>query len=377
MTKKKILVLTDTMPWGHRSIAKAIFGYLKSNEKTENLMVFYAEVKAETGIATDAYTFLYRYLPSSNRVFHKLATMKASVELMEDLGKKSLPKLEKEIRKIKPDIVISCYFLHSWALVRWKEKKKMGFKLWTVVADPWSINPVSFVKSADKNIVYDEVGKRMAMKRGVKEENILVTGWWTRKEMYQKYDRQEARRKLGIYDDRPVIFVGGGSLGTGSLTNLLPNLIFIKSKVALVINTGVDKLAYQLVERYIKFLNKFKKNNVVYIKNMGWIDNMAEALAACDIVFGKAGPNFLFDSVACQKPFVAITHVGGQEDGNIELIKKKKLGWVREKVGQLSTFLTQYLDEPGYFENKFKETIKEEARNNQESLEKILEEIKK
>ena len=53
---------------------------------------------------------------------------------------------------------------------------------------------------------------------------------------------------------------------------------------------------------------------------------MAEVLGASDIVFGKAGPNFLFDSVACQKPFVSMTHIGGQEDGNVELIKKKKLG---------------------------------------------------
>jgi UDP-N-acetylglucosamine:LPS N-acetylglucosamine transferase len=51
---------------------------------------------------------------------------------------------------------------------------------------------------------------------------------------------------------------------------------------------------------------------------------MAEVLSASDIVFGKAGPNFLFNVVACKKPFVAITHVGGQEDGNLDIIRKKK-----------------------------------------------------
>jgi len=81
--------------------------------------------------------------------------------------------------------------------------------------------------------------------------------------------------------------------------------------------------------------------------------------------------------VACQKPFVAITHIGGQEDGNIDLIKKKKLGWVREKSGELVNFLYQYLDNPKYFENKFEETIKKEALNNKKSLEIILERIKR
>ena len=122
---------------------------------------------------------------------------------------------------------------------------------------------------------------------------------------------------------------------------------------------------------------KLRKDDVVIIKNMGWIDNMAEVLGASDIVFGKAGPNFLFDSVAGQKPFVSITHIGGQEDGNIDLIQKKKLGWVKEKNNELVDFLYKYLDDPKYFEKKFKETIKKEALNNERSLEVILERIKK
>jgi len=85
----------------------------------------------------------------------------------------------------------------------------------------------------------------------------------------------------------------------------------------------------------------------------------------------------LFDSVACQKPFVAITHIGGQEDGNIDLIKKKQLGWVREKNSELVNFLYQYLDDPKYFENKFKETIKKEALNNKKSLKMIFDRVKK
>jgi len=115
---------------------------------------------------------------------------------------------------------------------------------------------------------------------------------------------------------------------------------------------------------------------MVCIKNMGWIDNMAEVLSACDIVFGKAGPNFLFDCVACKKPFVAITHIGGQEDGNIELIKKKKLGWIKEKNSELVEFLYKYLDEQELYQDNFKETIKKEADKNEKSLKIILEKVK-
>jgi processive 1,2-diacylglycerol beta-glucosyltransferase len=377
MQKKKILVLTDHMPWGHRSIAKAIFNYLKEHEKENDYEVVYAEIKAETGIGDDLYTFAYRYIPLSNRWAAKVFDIKFARDLMRKSTIFNLPRLKKEVNKINPDLIISAYFIHSHSLADWRKEENKQFKLWTIVADPWTINPISFVKGCDLNIVYDEIGEKLALKYDIKKNEILKTGWWVRPEMYKKIDKKEVRKKLGIKDDRPVIFVGGGSLGTSALPKLLPTLIFLKSKVTFIINTGVDKFSYNLVEKYCKILTKLRKDNVVIIKNMGWIDNMAEVLGVSDIIFGKAGPNFLFDSIACQKPFVAITHIGGQEDGNIDLIKKKKLGWVREKNSELVNFLYQYLDDPKYFKNKFKETIKKEALNNESSLKLILERVKK
>jgi len=377
MQKKKILVLTDHMPWGHRSIAKAIFNFLKEHEKENDYEVVYAEIKAEIGVVDDLYTFAYRFLPVSNRWAAKVFDMKFARDLMRKSTIFNLPRLKKEINRIKPDLVISAYLVHSHSLADWRKKENKKFKLWAIVPDPWTIVPISFVKDCDLNIVYDEIGEKLALKYDIKKDEILKTGWWVRPEMYGKINKKEVRKKLGIKNDRPVIFVGGGSLGTSALPKLLPTLIFLKSKVTFIINTGIDKSSYNLVERYCKILTKLRKDNVVIIKNMGWIDNMAEVLGVSDIVFGKAGPNFLFDSVACQKPFVAITHIGGQEDGNIDLIKKKKLGWVREKIGELVNFLYQYLDNPKYFENKFKETIKKEALNNKKSLEIILERIKR
>jgi len=376
--KKRILVLTDQMPWGHRSIARAIYGYLKEKEITENYEVSYAEVKAETGMANDVYTFLYRFSPTTNRIAYRLMQFDRLRELTEKVSLPSLPRLKKAIAQYKPDLVISAYFFHSHSLAKLKEMdKKQKFKLWTIVADPWSINPVSFVPAADLHLVYDEVGWKKALRYGILPNNILITGWWVREAMYKKYNRDEVRKKLGFSDDRPVIFVGGGSLGTNSLVKILPALVFVKKKVGLVFNSGTDKLGFNLVAEYIKLLKRYRKDNLVEIKNLGWIDNMAEVLSACDIVFGKAGPNFLFDVVAVEKPFVAITHIGGQEDGNIDLLVHKKLGWVKEKNGEITKFFLNYLNNDKKYQGKFSETIAKEAENNRKSLPLILERIRK
>jgi len=373
--KKKVLVLTDHMPWGHRSIAKAIYGYLSKNQ--DDFEVEYGEVRSSLGTWNDGYTFMYRYLPSINRLTLKLASMKVVEDVWADVTEKNEKGLWNLIKKSKPDLIISAYLVFNGTLVDLRKKRGLNFKLWTVVADPWTMVPQSYLKEADLHLVYDQVALGEGLRRRIPAEKILVTGWWTRSEMYKKYNSQKVRQKLGFTDNRPIIFVGGGSLGSNILAKFLPSLLFINKKVGFIFNTGTDKLALRLVKDTSKLLDRLKKKGMVQIKCFGWIDNMAEVLSACDIVFGKAGPNFLFDVVACQKPFVAVTHIGGQEDGNIDLIREKHLGWVREKPMQLSNFLLEYLKKPKKFEEKYKESISEEAKRNKNSMKIILNRLRK
>jgi UDP-N-acetylglucosamine:LPS N-acetylglucosamine transferase len=315
MNKKKILVLTDDLPWGHRSIAKAIYGFLKENEKTNDYIVEYREVKANIGIGGDLYTFAYRYFPKTNKLLYNFSNRKIALDLLEEVSAINLPRLKKEVEKIKPDLIISSYFFHSYSLLRWRQRTKHNFKLWAVVPDPWTINAVSFIKDADLNLVYDETSLKEGLKYGIEKEKMMITGWWTRQSMFEKYDYKKSREKLGFKDDRPVIFIGGGSLGTNALPKLLPVILMMNKKAGFVINTGVDKFAFNLVDQFSKVLKKMRKDDLIQVKHLGWIENMAEVLSACDMIFGKAGPNFLFDCVASRKPFVAITHISGQEDG--------------------------------------------------------------
>lgn len=171
MAKTKILILTDTMPWGHRSIAKAIFNYLKSKEKGENLEVVFSQVAIPLAI-NDIYTFIYRFFPATNKITLKLMENGVLRKTFLELSEYDLPEVTKQIKKIKPDLVISAYFLHSQSLAKWRKETGAKFKLWTVVADPWTANPISFIDGVDLHIVYDDMVEKMATVYGWKKETF-------------------------------------------------------------------------------------------------------------------------------------------------------------------------------------------------------------
>ncbi|MFZ2153022.1 MAG: glycosyltransferase [Microgenomates group bacterium] len=376
--KKKVLVLTDNMPWGHRAIARAIYGYL-GQQKSVN--VEYVEVKMPLSVVNEIYTLMYRYLPSGNRFYHKLMEVEALRKLFFDVLDQSGTKyLEKVVKTMNPEVIVSSYFFLSHGLIALRKTGGYRYKLMTVVADPWTINPITFVPEADVNFVYDEVGVKEGLKYKIERKRLVKTGWWVREEMYKKQltvnsDQLTVKSELGIGDERPVVFIGGGSLGTNSILKLLPSLLLVKKKVAIIFNTGTDTLLKNTIDQYKMLIKTLKRDSLVQIINLGWIDNMAKILSISDIVMGKAGPNFLFDVVAIGKPFVAITHIGGQEDGNIEIIKKKKLGWVREKGNSAARFFLKFVENPEKYKNKFKTTIAAEAKNNRGGLERVWSEI--
>ena len=61
---------------------------------------------------------------------------------------------------------------------------------------------------------------------------------------------------------------------------------------------------------------------------------------------GKAGPNTLFESVTLGKPFVATAYIPGQEKGNLEFIRRHKLGWVALTAEEQQNLLTTLIADP-------------------------------
>jgi UDP-N-acetylglucosamine:LPS N-acetylglucosamine transferase len=352
---KKIIVLTDHMPWGHRSIAKAIYEILK-----DNFEVKYIAYHSGFNLWNFWYTATYRFFPKLGSLYFKFSNNRFFSKIVEKSCLRRVPYLKKLVDKEKPDLIICTYNLFGQILSKIKNRK---FKLIQVVADPWKSYDVAFAKEADNHWVYDDKMVKKAIGLGMDKDKIIETGWWVRKEMYIKYKKKK--------EIKPVIFVGGGSLGNSALPKLLWIIINLKKPAKFIIGTGVDKFSYFLSLVCKKIIKLLGKDKIIDIEVYSWIEDMGKTVSRCDIVLGKGGPNFIFDCVALEKPFVMISHIGGQEDGNVDLLLEKKLGWIKESYKELKLFLDEYLKYPEKYNQMYIKNIKKEALKNKQPHRKL------
>jgi UDP-N-acetylglucosamine:LPS N-acetylglucosamine transferase len=54
----------------------------------------------------------------------------------------------------------------------------------------------------------------------------------------------------------------------------------------------------------------------------------------------------LFETVTLGKPFIATSYIPGQEEANLEFIRRHKLGWVALRAEQQHLLLSKLLADP-------------------------------
>jgi UDP-N-acetylglucosamine:LPS N-acetylglucosamine transferase len=194
-------------------------------------------------------------------------------------------------------------------------------------------------------------------------------GWFVRDE-YQPLENKAALRKsLKLQPDTFTLLMVSGSEGTNSILKILPGLITSSKPVQIIVACGANKMLLRSVKLLRKILRKTHKKHTIL--PLGFTKNLHQYMQASDLVVGKAGPNTLFESVATHTPFFAITHITGQEDGNLEIIRDYQIGYVEEKPSKATKLLKRIIKNPSMLE-KFQPFLKTLAKKNSQAPQKFL-----
>lgn len=366
--KNKILVFTA--PMGHLSLAESVISFIHDIPNCEIKKIDFFD-----GLYLwKVYSLLSRFFPFLIKIPYELTKNDEILANLKSYAEEiTRDKILDLVMKEKPDLIISTYFGYNPVLDSLREKNE--FKFINLISDPVNVHPILFSHKADYNFGFGEefigVGKNL----NISSEKMISSGWMTRKDFFTKLDKDKIRKKLNL-DDNLTFLVCGGSQGSNAVLSLLPILFFSKfnCSIQIIFICGHNRQLPILIKKIYALAKKVNRNPPKIILE-GFTNNVHEFISASDVVFGKAGPNLIFESVAKEKPFVAITHISGQETGNLEIIEKYDLGWVAEDPLTMNKTIKMIVDNPKILETK-KDNLSKLAKKNYETGILLREKVK-
>lgn len=215
-----------------------------------------------------------------------------------------LNEARKIIREFKPDIVIGTGGYVCGPVVFNAARMKIPTLIHEQNAFPGVTN-----KLLSKFVDKVAISFKESEKYFKNAKKVVFTGNPIRSEMLNT-DRKAARAKLGIEKDKPLVVIFAGSRGAETINNTVSELISQhkdEDRFHILFATGEAQ--------HDKIMKKIGSIASKYIKVVPYIYDMADVMAASDLVIGRAGAITISEltclgvpSVLIPSPYVTANH---------------------------------------------------------------------
>lgn len=210
---------------------------------------------------------------------------------------KGLEESRKVIKKFKPDVVIGTGGYVSGPVLFNASLQKVPTIVHEQNSFPGVTNKILSKVVTKVLTTFEDSHQRFPEES---RDKLTFTGNPVRKEILTT-KKNVARRKLGISEDKRVVLCYGGSGGSKKINDSMKFVIrnMVKDDVGFIIATGKTY--------YDDFLESIKDLELKpYQRIVPYLDDMANALASCDLVIGGAGATSISEFTALGKPSIII-----------------------------------------------------------------------
>lgn len=259
-------------------------------------------------------------------------------------------KLKSQLAAIMPDIVISNHPFGTSEVSSVIRDMRLACKFVIHVADPFTIHNCWLTcKDADLYLCPTDISADCFVKNGVDKDCVKTVGWIVRNKFLEDMPAKDiVRHNLGFDENKFTIFLGGSGQGGGKVFDLCQYIVknpSLLDSAQVIVNTGMNK---HLLGRVMDLAEDYPK----FFQILPYVNNIPQLLTASDVVVGKAGPNFLFESIFMKRPFIATGCLPGQEDGNLDFIVNEDLGWVEKDTKKAVSLIQNVMENPALSQSK-------------------------
>lgn len=277
---------------GHINPAISIADYAKSQDSEFEALFIGTKRGLESKLVPKAgYDIKYIDITGFNR-----KNLLKNVSVVAKLIKSRID-CRKIIREFKPDCVVCTGGYVSGPVIMAAAKEGVPSLI-----HEQNVYPGLTVKGSEKYVDYLAVSFDETVNLMNAKEKCVVTGNPIRTQILEA-NKEEARKKLGI--DKPFVLVFGGSLGAQRINDTMLNIIpRIKENGNIKLLFGTGERNYDAIRDAVTKLGIDENDENIQI--LPYIDNMAEVMAAADVVVARSGAITVSELAALGKPSVLI-----------------------------------------------------------------------
>eukprot|EP01024_Parvocaulis_polyphysoides_P047388 TRINITY_DN44928_c0_g1_i4.p2 TRINITY_DN44928_c0_g1~~TRINITY_DN44928_c0_g1_i4.p2 ORF type:complete len:389 (+),score=76.00 TRINITY_DN44928_c0_g1_i4:1-1167(+) len=246
-------------------------------------------------------------------------------------------------RDFEPDLVVSVHPLLQHIPIRvLKRRIQNGLSpptnFVTVVTDFTTGHNTWFHTGVTKCFVATEYTKKLALKMGLKEEQIVVHGLPIRPVFSSPLPPKEnLRKKLEMDQNLPGVLLIGGGEGMGKIEATVDAIAAkVGASCQVVVICGRNKSLVQKLQ---------SKNYPMHLVVTGFVDNMHEYMGACDVIVTKAGPGTIAEALILGLPILLNGNVPCQEEGNIPYVVDNGVGAFERNPKKIAQILMEWLQD--------------------------------
>jgi processive 1,2-diacylglycerol beta-glucosyltransferase len=333
---KSVLLFSVSIGAGHDLAAKALVQEINRRYpecRTQIVDTFKYINPVLNKVITGSYMETLKFNPKIWGYLYEQAEQGDTlVDLNQILSKMVSQKMKKLLTEFKPEIIVCTHAFPLGILSILKADGEVNVPLIGVVTD-YTIHPFWIHNHVDKYVVpCSDLALRMTA-YGVDADKILPAGIPLRTQFIKKIDQQEARRSLKL-EDKTTFLVMGGGLGLGEIEKIITELGNADIDIQIVSVTGKN-------ERLRTRLSLISARNTIIV--FGFVDNMAEVMAACDYIVTKPGGLTTAESLAAGLPMIIFDPLPGQEDRNTEFLLNSGVAVKISKVGNIAAQIKQLM----------------------------------
>jgi len=348
VSMKKVLILMSDTGGGHRASAEALqaaFAERYGDQIQVNLVdIWLRHTPWPVNQIPKGYRFVVNDAPWLWRSIWEMSeSPKAMKVIMDAAASWSKGSVSRVLDRYEPDLLIAVHPLVQGVTLWVMARTGRRVPLVTVVTDLVSVHPAWFHPQAILCYVPSEESYRLALQAGLPAERLRLYGLPIRPAFAKEPPpRAVLRQQLGMHPELPAALLVGGGEGMGRLGAIAHAVADRLAADA----RGTSCPAGQLVvicgrNRRLREELSAVSWPVPTIVN-GFVQNMSDWMAACDLIVTKAGPGTIAEALIRGLPIVLSSFIAEQEEGNVPYVVRNGVGVYSEDPQQIATLVSNW-----------------------------------